>query len=213
MTDGRPRRGGEAGFTLIELMVTLAIFTVALGFVFTFLTAAQRIFGIQQERSNANSQARLALEQIDREVRSGSVVRDPADEDLPHYQLRVLTQVNNNNRCVQWRVLDGRLERRSWDPSYGATPNAGSVSGWRIVAENLTNAQEGVLPFDAGLITTGTVRTVRVVIVVDENPSNTDSSPVRVEQSLSARNTASNFPAPSPGPYVGTSSEPCQPDP
>ena len=206
--------GTDDGFTLVELMVTLAIFTITLALVLTLLTNAQKILGTQQERSSALSQAQLGLEQVDREVRSGSVVRNPADETDPHYILRVLTQANSNNRCVQWRVsADGQLQRRHWDPSFGATPNPASVSPWRVVATNLVNRTHSVPPFTAALITTDVVRTLRVVFVVDENPGDSDSLPIRVQQSLSARNTGSNLPQPAPGPYVGTSTEPCQPDP
>ena len=199
----------DRGFTLVELMVTLSLLSLVLGVTFAFLTGAQTQFGTARERANIVTQARLGLEQMDREVRSGSVVRDPETESPANYTLRVLTQANNLQRCVQWQVADGRLQRRHWTPSYGLTPDPGSVSQWRTVAESVINGQVGVLPFEAAIATVGRVRAVRVVLVVDSRPGSSDTLPVRVEQTLNARNTSFNFPQVSSQP--GASTEPCNP--
>ena len=54
--------------------------------------------------------------QIDRQVRSGNVIADPANEGTalsgvePYYALRVYTQTDGVFQCVQWRgALPGRL--------------------------------------------------------------------------------------------------------
>jgi hypothetical protein len=94
---------------------------------------------VQEERSRNNDQVRLAIEQLDREVRSGNLLYNPAAEPVAD-SLRVFSQSNGNHRCVQWLVRDGQLLRRTWAPSHGSMPVPSSVSGWQVVAERVVNA-------------------------------------------------------------------------
>src|SRR5690625_7723328 len=89
--------------------------------------------------------AELGLMQIDRQVRSGNVILDPADEAEPHSgvepgaSLRVFTQTDGVHQCVQWRVRltaddPGVLEYRSWDPEW-STLDIGGMD-WAVVARD-----------------------------------------------------------------------------
>lgn len=143
----------QRGMTLVELMVTVALMAVVATIFTSVLLSIQESVIRQQARSEINDQARLALEQMDREIRSGNVLYDPAAEPNatcagkdcdPFFSLRVYTQANAPTRtppqqCVQW-VIDGRqLFRRAWD--VGA---ASSLSGWRMVAEGIVNREPSV---------------------------------------------------------------------
>lgn len=74
-----PRCKGERGVTLVELMVVLALFSVVLSVPAAVLVSVQNGLFRQTGRSSSNDQARLAVEQLDREIRSGNVLYDPAN--------------------------------------------------------------------------------------------------------------------------------------
>jgi len=148
----------QRGMTLVELMVSVALMAVVATIFTSILLSIQQAVVRQQARSEINDQARLALEQLDREIRSGNVLYDPASEPNatcagkdcePNFSLRVYTQANaptrqatyggDGQQCVQW-VIDGQqLFRRAWE--LGATS---SFSGWRMIAEGIVNREPSV---------------------------------------------------------------------
>jgi prepilin-type N-terminal cleavage/methylation domain-containing protein len=77
-----PERGPAAdeGMTLVELMVTVALLSVVVGIFLSVLVSVQNHVAREERRHRANDQVRLAIQQLDREVRSGNVFRDPAAE-------------------------------------------------------------------------------------------------------------------------------------
>jgi hypothetical protein len=182
--------------TLLELMVTASLLGMVSVMFLSIMASVQS--GVQKEtdRSNDNDQARLAVQQLDREIRSGNVLYDPAAETAPfspYYSLRVYTQANANirvpgNRCVQWRILDGELLRRDWD----AVNPAATASAWRVVAENVVNQDLGVPAFvlDGDPLKGGRIVNVTIVTQTNERSGN----PVRISVSLTGRNTSYGYP-------------------
>ena len=57
--------------TLVEMMMTLGILSVALVMLFTVIITVQNSVARQATRSQSNDQARLAVQELDREIRSG----------------------------------------------------------------------------------------------------------------------------------------------
>src|SRR5207237_3713242 len=117
----RPARR-ESGMTLIEMAIVLGLLSLVMGIFFPTLFAVQHAFERQSDRSQSNDQARLAVEELDREIRSGNVLynpgseSDPANQVYPGMSLRIYTQTNANSRnpgfrCVQWRITGGQLHR------------------------------------------------------------------------------------------------------
>src|SRR5438094_5740015 len=126
MDIGRPRRhrrprpilralaSSESGMTLLELIIGMMLLSIVVSIFMTVFMSVETSFGRQSDRSQSNDQARLAVEEIDREVRSGNLLYDPSLESnslygiYPGMSLRVYTQTNApsrdpSNRCVQWR--------------------------------------------------------------------------------------------------------------
>jgi prepilin-type N-terminal cleavage/methylation domain-containing protein len=189
-------RTDEAGMTLVEMLVTMSLLAIVTTMFLSIMASVQSGVERQADRSNDNDQARLAVQELDREIRSGNVLYDPAAEAPPFepgYSLRVYTQTNATtrtpaNRCVQWRISGGELQRRDW-----ATANpTGTVSAWRVVAENLVNHELAVPAFVLDTDPTKGGRIVNVTIVAQ---SDADSgNPVRISAAISGRNTSYGYP-------------------
>lgn len=60
----------RSGFTLVELLVTLAVVGVLLAFVYQIFIAQQRSFSIQEEVADAQQNARVAVEELTRALAS-----------------------------------------------------------------------------------------------------------------------------------------------
>lgn len=191
--------------TLVELLVAMSV----LGFVMLVFTnvlaSVQRGVVVQENLSRTLDQARLAVEQLDREIRSGNVLYDPALENngltscsgcLPGYTLRVYTQSNADTRggyqCALWQVDDQqRLLTRRWPPG-----DPGAATGWLVVATGVVN--RSLSPAEpAFTIETDPLkgdRTVNIAIAANEDLSNRPSQTVRIETSLTGRNTSYDYP-------------------
>src|SRR5438034_5741471 len=73
----------EEGMTLVEVLVSLSLLTVVLAVFTNALMTSQAAVNRQSDRSTSNDQARLAIEQPDREIRSGNVLYDPCPNPAP----------------------------------------------------------------------------------------------------------------------------------
>lgn len=183
--------------TLSELLISCSILILVSGAFLVVVETVQHSVAKQQDHSVANDEARMAIERLDREIRSGNVLYDPAAESPAYYSIRVFTQANATTRtppaqCVQWRISGQQLQRRSWAPN-----DVGNASSWAVVASNVVNADPGILvpafEIDPDPLKSG--RTLDVTLVVDGDPNDSRISPIRIETSLTGRNTALGYPA------------------
>ncbi len=197
------RAKAEEGMTLVELMVAMFV----LGFVMLVFTqvlaSVQKGVVAQDMLSRTLDQARLGVEQLDREIRSGNVLYKPEFENaglascsgcLPSYTLRVYTQSNADTRggyqCVLWQVDDQqRLLTRRWPPGDPA-----SATVWRVVATGVVNRALSEPAFSIETDPLKGERTVNIMLAVNEDLANRPGQTVRVEASLTGRNTSYNYP-------------------
>src|SRR3954468_2763604 len=156
----RARLGSrEQGTTLIELLVTIMMFALILIVAYSVLFMVQQQTSSNLRLTDAVSQAKLGLAQIDRQIRSGNVLYSPAGETTPGCVgaqvapsptpnagncMRVYTQANGDERCVQWEVLNGVLRSRSWAATWQTD---GLVTAWRTVARAIINNPTSNPPF------------------------------------------------------------------
>jgi prepilin-type N-terminal cleavage/methylation domain-containing protein len=153
LSRSRARRN-DGGFTLTETLVAMIVFGIAIAMVYTALIKVQKYTANVQGSADANFQLRQAVAIIDRQVRSGNVLYSPANETSPSSCtasgtsagtcMRVYTQANGAQRCVQWQVLPDpanpgtqKLRSRSWSPDWQTD---GGYSGWQTDARNLISA-------------------------------------------------------------------------
>lgn len=184
---GRRDRQRDAGMTLVELLISMMIFSLALAMVYTVLITVQKQTVDQNARADAVGNARLALQQIDRQVRSGNVLYNPATEALP-LSMRVYTQANGEQRCVQWQVFDGKLRSRSWSNTWTTD---GLVSDWAVVAHQVVNtASTPPFALQGGSTAYGS-RLIDVTLQIKAPTAG--GRPINVTSSLSGRNTAYGY--------------------
>ena len=183
----RSKERSDAGTTLVELIISMTIFSLALAMVYGVLITVQRQTKDATSRADSVGNARLALQQIDRQVRSGNVLYNPASEALP-LSMRVYTQANGDQRCVQWQVWNGKLRTRSWSTTWQTD---GLVDGWAIVARDVVNTT-ATPPFalQGGSTAYGS-RLVDITLQV-KSPT-AGGNPINVTSSLSGRNTAYGY--------------------
>ena len=200
------RRGGEeAGMTLVELSISILIMSLTLGALFMVLPVVQQAFNRETERSQSNDQARLAVEEMDKEIRSGNLLYDPKNENdpthfiYPYMSVRVYTQTNADTRipgtrCVQWRIYKNNLERRAWASDW---QNGGVVEGWRTIATGIVN--NSVSPtVRAFQLDTDPAKGSRTLIITILSRSSTEAgakTPVQITQSVTGRDTEYGYPS------------------
>jgi prepilin-type N-terminal cleavage/methylation domain-containing protein len=208
----RPRRerpfGDDSGMTLPEIMVTMMIMGTVMLIVGSVLASVQRSVVREDTLSQTLDSARLALQELDKEMRSGNVLYDPALEKSvatggigtctgcqAGYTLRVYTQTNADTRgtyrCVLWKIDDSQqLLTRWWPP---ADPN--DASAWRVVATGIVNRTINTVAFslDSDVLKGG--RTLNVVYAVNSSYATRPTQTVKVQASLTGRNTSYGYPA------------------
>lgn len=157
VTAVRRRAQEDAGVSLPEVLVTMAIFSAVMAIVFQALIAVQSQTSKVEGSAAAVSQVRAGLAQIDKQIRSGNVLYSPADEPAAVASctsagtagtcMRVYTQANGTQRCVQWQVIaDPARPGTSMLRSRGWAAGPVNVSSWATVARGLSTSPS-VMPF------------------------------------------------------------------
>ena len=196
-------RSDDRGFTLTELLVAMTVFGICVAMVFGAVILVVRKMDDAQKSADAVFTLRQAVAQIDRQVRSGNVLYSPASEATagcfgnPTANsgncMRIFTQSNGSEKCVQWQVLDDPgqpgsklLRSRSWEPMWTTT---GNVTGWSIVARGLR--LDATNPFTLnGALTPYKERLLDVRLLAYDARTR---STVSVQSSLAGRNTSYGY--------------------
>jgi type II secretory pathway pseudopilin PulG len=189
--------------TLVEVMVASSIMGIVLLVFTTVLSSVQRGV-VTQDKLNQNlDQVNLAVQELDRELRSGNVLYDPMLENgsgpgaltscagcVAGYTLRVYTQTNAESKCILWKIDSGDLMVRQWPPNQ---PDA--ATSWRIAAEDVVNVDLGQYAFQLDPDPLKGGRTLDVLYAVNGDLTNRPGQTVRIQASLTGRNTSYGYPA------------------
>ena len=62
----------QRGFTLIEMMITVAVLTIVLGTVVTYISRLQRVYKTQETNVDSTDEGRMFLDNIERELHTNS---------------------------------------------------------------------------------------------------------------------------------------------
>jgi prepilin-type N-terminal cleavage/methylation domain-containing protein len=207
----RSRAREDRGFTLVELLISMAIFGMLMAMVTALMISMMNQAHDNLGRTRAVEQARLGLSQIDRQIRSGNVILDPALDGVTqsgvpaNYSLRVYTQENGDDKCVQWRVIFhdagsdfGDLEFREWDAGNPSTATAWSNVANNVVAPTVAfdpDDPESWPPFwlDTTLPTGSKAQNIRITLRMGDPSAREGSNPATVSSVVTGRNTVFGY--------------------
>lgn len=206
--------------TMVEMAVALGLLSVVLTIFLTMLVSIQSALSRQTSRSQSNDQARIAVQELDREIRSGNVLYDPSAENDPtHFiypgmALRIYTQANAptretaslpGERCVQWRIKYStatsayQLQRREWAQS-GGFPVSGSDTPWQVIVSSVMN--RAVSPQKPAFSVDPNKRIVNIALLANNNSQR--GNVVELDTTVEGRNTTYQFPNECGDPSVAT---------
>jgi prepilin-type N-terminal cleavage/methylation domain-containing protein len=192
------RLDDERGLTLVELTVAMMILSIVMLVMTTTLSSIQRAVVEEDVRTRLNDQARLAVQSIDRLVRSGNILYDPVDESgndpysaaATGYMFRIYTQAEQSAgqsaRCAIWLLNDQQqLLYRTWpilEPE--------NASDWQVVADSVVNRDLSNPAFS--LDAAG--RTIAVNFYINPDLTHRPQATQVVSASLTGRNTSFGYP-------------------
>ncbi|MDC7120797.1 type II secretion system GspH family protein [Cellulomonas fimi] len=201
----RARDARDAGMTLVEMLVSMIVFGLAMVMVASATILVMRTTDEARQSAATVTELRQAVAVIDRQVRSGNVLFSPANEPgfVASCQavgsnagtcMRIFTQSNGNEKCVQWQILDdgsgtglAELRMRSWAVDWQL---GGAVSDWSTVARDL-RLTTAPAPFTLlGAATPYKERALQLHVVGVDERSGKD---VPVDTTLTGRNTSYGY--------------------
>lgn len=134
----RDRARQDSGVSIVELLVSMAIFVVVLVVFLAAVTTMSRTTARTQATGDSASQLRTVFQRLDKEVRYADAINPPAQSGgniYVEYQIPA-TVGTGEAQCVQWRFVTTtkELQRRTWTPG-----DASSVTGWQTMVTDLRN--------------------------------------------------------------------------
>ena len=99
-TDIMPK--GESGFTLVELLVSIGIFTVIAAGMFSFLWGVSAHWSTGQDIADVSENARIGLNRMTRELRQASGVTQAGSE-----QVSFRTDFGNGQEIITYAFVEG----------------------------------------------------------------------------------------------------------
>jgi len=136
------REAGERGYTLVESIIAMTIFSVLAAAMFSTVMSSQSSAKSTRRTNNLNEEARVALNRLSRELRQARAVTyvDPSNPSaLMEFEVDF-----NNDGVIEPAAVDAERLRYSYDPVADqillttATASGGSVT-LPILASDVTS--------------------------------------------------------------------------
>jgi prepilin-type N-terminal cleavage/methylation domain-containing protein len=196
----------ESGFTLVEISITLLLLSLVLVMILQSMVSVQNAVDRETGRNTRNDRLHLAVYAIERQVRSGNVIGDPATLNDPSHGIypgmavRVYTQADASasglSRCVEYRINGSQLQSREWSPNWAVD---GIYTGWRILADGIRNRD--VTPNVTAFVLPSTLsyhqRLLEVHLVSDglgASGGGHERNVQRIDTSVTGRNVGFGYP-------------------
>lgn len=203
MHELRRRVPGDQGYTLVELLVSSAIFLIIVGVVATSLIAMLRTSDRENGQTNDLDAARNVLSLLDHSARYANAVTAPGTGTGGSYYVEYRTgNEGQQQTCYQWRFVpsSGKIQERTWEPPMTyVTGSTVTPSGWatRATGASLVGATPiwQLNPTSGNSIDSAAADADRVTLAVEFNV--TQGAPAQTQQfqtSLTAINSSSSQP-------------------
>ncbi len=142
---GRRAGAGEAGYSLIEVLVSMGVMGVFLAMMTTGVVEVYRVVNRNDAFSTVQSQVNIAFLRLDRQIRYAS---DLSTEGVSggNWYVEFLTTYTGSSLCTELRLnaASGQLQQRTW--TQGNTPG----TSWALLAAGVTSTRPFTfLPSDA----------------------------------------------------------------
>lgn len=146
MTTTRDRAEREAGVSLMELVVSMAIFLVVLTVFISGLISMSQATVRAQGVTNAGDAVRGAFQAMDKQIRYAASINYPGKGPSGSQYVEFVTDAQPDGQpslCTQWRYdpTARTLAYRTWRDVV-----SGTASSWRPVAFDVRNAMGGATP-------------------------------------------------------------------
>ncbi len=139
------REGSDSGFSLIELMVAMAIFTIVMTIVFGTMGWVVNSEGQVAAVSQSSAQVNAAFMQLDTEVRYAADINQPGTYGGDYWvEMESDWTVSSLGapRCTQleYDTTTGTLQQRTW--LLGASVPSLASAQWEVLATGLSTAPQ-----------------------------------------------------------------------
>jgi type II secretory pathway pseudopilin PulG len=147
MTRLRDRGPDDAGSTLLELVVGMALMGVFLSIFTTAIFQMGRTITKVDAVTQSAGQANQAFLKLDKLVRYASAVTTVGKSTSGYWYVELDNTATQPETCTQLRIApsisnssDIQLQQRTWTiTTTSGTPVVSSASSWRMVADGVTN--------------------------------------------------------------------------
>lgn len=163
-------RGSESGFSLMELLVAMSIFTIFIAILLTTIVAVSRSAVRTQLVGETTNSTLVVFGNLDRQVLYADSINYPGSGALGdrYIEFRVPAASTLGGlvaMCYQWRfsLSNSRLESRQWNEG-----NTTTMTAWSAKLTNVVNDGDPTHPFQ--LVPANLTDTPRQQLVLTINP-------------------------------------------
>lgn len=138
----------EAGFTLIELMVAMAIFTILVAILLLAVSQLARGTVRVQVTAQSTTEVLLVFQNLDRQIRYADALNAPGSgvsgDRYIEFRTPAASAPSGLTTCTQWRLHkdDGTIQSRQWTDGPAAVP-----SSWSTKLNNAIDVGGADYPF------------------------------------------------------------------
>lgn len=121
-------RKDERGYTLIELIVSMGIFSVFIVMFLSAVTGLMREATETQVRSESTSGALIVFQEMDRQIRYADAINYPgtgaSGARYIEFRTPASSSLSGDTMCTQWRFTPSKnlIESREWKDVVGNVP-------------------------------------------------------------------------------------------
>jgi prepilin-type N-terminal cleavage/methylation domain-containing protein len=144
----RLRAGEDTGFTLVELVVAMAIFSIFITVAISSVVGITRASSRVQVTAMSSSQELVVFQRLDRQIRYASSINfpgaGPSGNRYVEFRTPADSAIGKVTLCTQWRfnVLTRSIQSRQWNDVVGST-----ATNWETELGNVADDGGSTYPF------------------------------------------------------------------